>query len=546
MYPSIAEKDVSIEEILAMTSILDMRREENFEIKKRSKESCPCVFGKVTEKNLDVSMLNSDQKPYNFQFLVKIDTDMFDSEEMKKQREIIMDRVQKINKKIHKRNASKAIFGDESNSQTMMGKRSEPSSDSENSDSSQTTASDKNSKKLKTGNMHVTVPRKSYPGRQDYQGFISISENSEKSELEKKLSQILVPKFKPFKENKYAKCTKGKKLWINCDTLFWNYLCKGHVNSLIDQYLEELRSVALKNRGMARFATEKLKLFDEMIKREEIYKNERARYKDFVKEIKNCIEIADSDEYSSKVAELEQKHPYPKYDKYANFDNTAASQTYSFTFFPDERSTTFKEKVKVCFNLISCIQEEIPTKSKVCYDFEKSKDNILLEILYNKRKNKCINSIQNIGVDALTEFVQNNLIRKIRMEKAKILCKTKLCPGLARDGVRSCQNLINSFLRNPKIEYSGFNKGMNKSLFVQEILTGKSRNKLLEHNNRNIVEEMKELLAEEKMEMDLISTDDSNSEESQNLTEKPEKEAENPISKKYAESSNKQGEKTSK
>jgi hypothetical protein len=87
---------------------------------------------------------------------------------------------------------------------------------------------------------------------------------------------------------------------------------------------------------------------------------------------------------------------------------------------------------------------------------------------------------------------------------------------------------------------------MNKSLFVQEILTGKSRNKLLEHNNRNIVEEMKELLAEEKMEMDLISTDDSNSEESQNLTEKPEKEAENPISKKYAESSNKQGEKTSK
>ena len=74
------------------------------------------------------------------------------------------------------------------------------------------------------------------------------------------------------------------------------------------------------------------------------------------------------------------------------------------------------------------------------YHFEKEVD--LLHLNFEYLPGGCIRSQNVISVDALTEFLQNNLMRKIKKEKNKILDMNILAPGIARDAVRSCQNYL--------------------------------------------------------------------------------------------------------
>ena len=58
----------------------------------------------------------------------------------------------------------------------------------------------------------------------------------------------LFPQLEVFPSNKYqGNNSTYVNMWIGADTIFWNYLCSGFSNDLIDQYLSSLRETVKHN-----------------------------------------------------------------------------------------------------------------------------------------------------------------------------------------------------------------------------------------------------------------------------------------------------------
>lgn len=130
IFPSVCDRELSIQEILSITKIIDMRKMENFEFqtKENEEESDACETddeGEPVKRSdfLDIDM-KEDAKPYIYEFLVKIEPSLMKTDSMQDQLSKVSQRVSKVNEKLKRAAQKKKSKVEEVNScEFLLSKR---------------------------------------------------------------------------------------------------------------------------------------------------------------------------------------------------------------------------------------------------------------------------------------------------------------------------------------------------------------------------------------------------------------------------------------